>query len=123
MWIYWFLFIFVAWTALSKMSPVFASPRLSYQRIPGLFWFCLLVLLIGFRYEVGGDWISYIKMVEQSEGALLRNYLSIGHDPGYKFLNWVGSNLWGDIYLVNIVSAAIFTWGLLSYCRLHPRPE
>ena len=123
MWIYWFLFIFVAWTALSKMYPVFTDYRVTYQKIPGLLWFCLLVLLIGFRYEVGGDWFSYLRMVEDYDGALLKNSLSLGSDPGYNFLNWVGGNVWGGIYFVNVISAAIFAWGLLLYCRFQPRPE
>ena len=43
-------------------------------------------------------------------------------DPGYNALNWLfASQSWG-IYGVNLVSAVIFSIGLVIFCRYQPRP-
>jgi hypothetical protein len=37
-------------------------------------------------------------------------------------LNWFGANVVGDIYLVNLVCAVIFAYGLIAFARTSPRP-
>ena len=123
MWVYWILFILIGLTAISKMQPVVSQARNAYGGNAGFLMFSVLVIIIGWRHEVGGDWFSYFYSLESLKGEPLGRSLSLFSDPGYQFLNWVGSNIWGGIYLVNIVCASIFSWGLLSYCKFQPRPE
>ncbi len=76
--------------------------------------------MIGIRHEVGADWFAYLRYVENATGVSLTEALT-QNDPAYAFINWVGSH-WGGIYLVNTVCAAMFSWGLLAFCRSQPYP-
>lgn len=62
--------------------------------------FCLfvfLVVVIGFRHEVGGDWFSYLKIFNHIQQTELIN----STDIGYGLINLLSPN----IYTVNTVSA------------------
>jgi len=81
----------------------------------------VLTLFIGLRHEVGGDWFNYIPYLTRAEGLSLQEVIAWG-DPGYNALNWLfASYSWG-IYGVNLVSGAIFSAGLVLFCRAQPRP-
>ena len=43
-------------------------------------------------------------------------------DPGYMLINWLSLNLGTDIWLVNLISAMVFTWGLARFAREQPNP-
>jgi hypothetical protein len=76
--------------------------------------------MIGFRYEVGGDWRSYINFFEN-----LRYYSlsEIQHqDPAYIFANWLAIQSDLDIWAVNLLCAALFTVGLITFCGRQPSP-
>ena len=80
-----------------------------------------LTLFIGLRHEVGGDWFNYLPYLTRAKGLGLQDVFAWG-DPGYNALNWLfASYSWG-IYGVNLVSAAIFSAGLVLFCRAQPRP-
>ena len=60
---YWIFFITPAWIAL--LSPPLKSLGIDGKRplrVDGVWILILLTLtmVIGFRYEVGGDWINYL---------------------------------------------------------------
>lgn len=81
----------------------------------------LFVLVIGFRYQVGGDWQTYLFHLDQAR------YLSFAEtfaqsDPGYALLNWLAARTFGEIWGVNLVCGAIFSAGLLSFAKAQPRP-
>jgi hypothetical protein len=118
MWPYWLLFLVPASLAISQLKPI-PPPILMTQsdRWPVVWWgmFLVLVLVIGWRHEVGGDWASYILNME------LKRPQGFA-DPGFTFLYWLGRATGGDIYLVNLISASFFSWGLLDFCRTQPRP-
>jgi len=65
---------------------------------------------------VGGDWFAYISNMEISD------LFTESGDPANKLLFWLGINVGGGIYLVNLICAAFFSWGLLGFCREQPRP-
>jgi hypothetical protein len=80
-----------------------------------------LTLFIGLRHEVGGDWFNYLPYLTRAEGLSLAEVVAWG-DPGYNALNWLfASHPWG-IYGVNLVSGAVFSAGLVLFCRAQPRP-
>lgn len=83
--------------------------------------FVLLVLMIGLRYEVGGDWYNYLSMVEEASHQTLAK-ATFRNDPAYGLLNWLGARSGLGIYLVNTVCAVFFSWGLVVFCRSQPRP-
>jgi hypothetical protein len=78
-------------------------------------------LTIGLRYEVGADWKSYQFIFSYAGHADLDRVLLIG-DPGYQLVNWCVQRIGGDIWLVNLIAALIFTWGLYRFARSQPDP-
>ena len=121
MWPYVLAFAFVAWMALVENRP---WPPTGAGLRPGLTWiaaFLLLSLLIGLRHEVGGDWDSYLLYVDSMQGEGLEEIWRRS-DPAYQLLCWIGANVGGGVYLVNLLCASIFSWGLLAFCRRQPRP-
>ncbi len=122
MWPYWFLFLVAAWLATTRLRPVsgVGSPA---RRWPN-WWrmvFVLLVLMIGLRHEVGGDWGSYLAPIEAASYNSLLDIIGAG-DPAYGLLNWLAARSGLGPYFVNTVCAAVFSWGLVVFCRAQPRP-
>jgi len=120
MWPYWILFLLPAFQAISKIktNKFQASSELLSWRLLGL----LIFLMIGLRFEVGGDWfiylenlddlnVSFIEILEYGKGDLLFNFLS-----------WLGIQSGLGIFLPNLVAAAAFTFGLMIFCKSCPLP-
>lgn len=79
------------------------------------------IALIGLRYRVGADWYNYIIMFNGTKTQSLQRAVEVG-DPAYQFLNWASYQLGGQIWVVNLVSGAIFGWGLYRLCSVQPSP-
>ncbi len=77
-----------------------------------------LMQMVGLSYEVGGDWTTYVEML-QKVGFLGGAW---NQDPGYTLLNRLAFAAGLDIWFVNLVCAGIFTWGLLRFARRQPNP-
>ena len=43
-------------------------------------------------------------------------------DPGYALVNWSVAQVGADVWLVNLICGAIFTWGLIRFARIQERP-
>jgi len=122
MWAYWLLFLVPAGIAF---SPIRVDKNINFMlwAIVGL----LCILLIGLRYEVGGDWDPYLVYLDKARGLDLSiNKLlseAYGNATGYVFLNWaaiqLGFGIYG-IYFVNTICGVIFMVGLILYCRKQP---
>ena len=124
MWPYWFLFLIPAFQAVSKLR-IQAPPSLVGRLQPTLWLtvFFLIALMIGLRHEVGGDWGSYLSNLQDSENlTLLEIVANRRGDPSDGLLKWVASQSGLGIYLINSVYGMLFTWGLLTFCRMQPRP-
>jgi hypothetical protein len=81
----------------------------------------LAAVMIGFRYQTGGDWQPYLYIFE--EMSQLEFASMIAHDdPGYNVLNWVAHQLGLTIWAVNLVCAGIFAWGLVKFANHQPNP-
>lgn len=115
---YWLLFTIFAAGSLQYER----RDSLSRQRNPLLLAAGIFVMfMIGLRYQVGGDWGSYEGLYERARGLDLRSAISVG-DPGYSFLNWLAHYFEFEIWFVNLICAAVFTWGLISFARSQPNP-
>jgi hypothetical protein len=111
---YWLLLLLPLWACVQ-------GPRRPWSVWQAWLIGIALTLFIGLRHEVGGDWFNYIPYLTRAEGLSLSEVVAWG-DPGYNALNWLfASKSWG-IYGVNLVSAAIFSAGLVLFCRVQPRP-
>jgi len=122
---YWLLFFLPAYWAVSRLKPVYSNSVLILRdRWPTAwrFTFAILVLMIGLRHEVGGDWSTYILLLDSytdnNRSADTFNF----QDPAFVLLNllsvWTGLG----VYLLNLISAVFFSWGLVVFCRIQPRP-
>lgn len=80
-----------------------------------------MALMIGLRFQVGGDWYSYERI-----------FFAVGHlnlweavtngDPGFRLLNWVTHQVGGDLWLIDLVCGAVFVTGVYKVARLQPNP-
>ena len=116
--IYWALFGFFAAGALATRPMRPGVPVRQPFLIVGAI---LTAVLIGIRYKVGADWPTYDFMFDYAARASLGRVLQLG-DPAYEVLNWTVQQFGGAIWMVNLVCGAIFTWGLLRFCRAQPDP-
>jgi hypothetical protein len=123
MWPYWFLFLFPAWMAISRLKPAAGE----IVRWSSYWWwaFILLVTMIGLRHEVGGDWYNDWQAITGVRGpgetVLLSDALSKS-DVGYSFLIWLVNEIGFDVYTLDVLSAVPFAFGLIVFCRAQPRP-
>lgn len=116
---YWFMFLVPAWASIAARG----QPRPAGKNLE-MSWLIvgvLLCLLIGLRHDVGGDWLNYEANYLDMLGAPLAEVLTMG-DPGYYLLNWLSAQVGGGVYLVNLISGALFSVGLAAFCRQQPRP-
>ena len=87
--------------------------------------FALLVLMIGLRHEVGGDWYNDWQAVTGVRGpgaTVLLSEAIYRSDIGYSLLIWIVNAIGLDVYTLDVLSAIPFTWGLIVFCREQPRP-
>jgi hypothetical protein len=82
----------------------------------------LLVIVVGFRHEVGGDWLNYLPPLEIALEQTFKEGLMSGGDPAYGLLTWTSAHLGGGVYLVNAVCSAVFVAGLVVFARNSPQP-
>ena len=108
---YWFMYLVPVGMAL------FTSGH--FRRTNIIPWYIigfLFILIIGFRYEVGGDWNNYLRHYNSAMRESFSEALSHG-DPGHQFLNWLMTRLDWGVYGVNTIYGAIFTFGLIKFSR------
>lgn len=122
---YWLLFAYFA------LGAAFAAPRsgdpTTYLASPlrsGGFFLggVLIAAMIGFRYEVGGDWANYLVELVRAEYRDLDQVIFGGGDIGYNLLNWIVSRVGAGIWLVNLVCGVIFAWGLMRFASIQFEP-
>ena len=80
----------------------------------------LVGLVIGLRYKVGADWETLQIPV------LLCRLADLGGarngDPGYQLLNWSVQRASGELWQVNLLCGAVFTFGLFRFARANRTP-
>lgn len=113
--------MFPYWTAYLLVSLI-ALPKLKVARFGWLLIGLALTIFIGLRYEVGGDWYNYLGYFYRIQGLSFLQIFAF-KAPGYQVVNWVsyqvGTGLWG----VNLLMAAMFSWGLIRFVRRLPDPR
>lgn len=110
---YWLLLLFPACACV-------LGPRRRWSTWQALLIVISLSLFIGFRHEIGGDWFNYLPYLTRADGLTLGDVMIWG-DPGYNALNWIFARYSWGIYGVNLVSAFIFSVGLVLFCRAQQR--
>jgi hypothetical protein len=114
---YWLLFSLFAAGAVQYRP----DPRRLIQGGPLLLAMALATaLMIGLRYDVGGDWLNYIDILHD----ITLNGMGgpRAQDPGYGLLNLIAGKAGLGIWAVNLACGVLFTWGLVKFARRQPNP-
>ncbi len=124
MWPYWLMFLVPAAMAMQEVRRHPAGLA-SLQRTPVPLGWTLaglaIALLVGWRHEVGGDWFNYLRHFQ--DAAYNSQYAEFWNDdPGYRLLEWLALRFGWSMHGVNLIAAAVFSFGLLRFCRELPRP-
>jgi hypothetical protein len=114
--IYWVLFFVPVYFLFTKVKGGMHTSLLEW-RIFGFF----LIILIGLRHQVGGDWYSYLEALEFLNDIQWKDFFSM-REAGYKLISSFSITLGTSIYGVNFICAIIFTGGLLNLSRAQPYP-
>ncbi len=115
---YFLIFVLAAGSAI-------IAPRGAARKRGGLVAFtlfgALLALMIGFRWQVGGDWGWDIHRMFFYADRGVTDYVN-GMDPGYGLLLWLGWNSGFNIWFTHLVGGGIFAYGLARFClnEVHP---
>lgn len=82
----------------------------------------LLFLFIGMRYQVGGDWHSYVMQISQVDNDTSPLAILNIADPAYSILDYLGNRTGTGVYICNVVCAGLFMYGLSKFCQRLPNP-
>ena len=114
--VYWLILLI---PALALLHP----SRVDFNLQKILFWAFgfVLILAIGFRYEVGGDWDRYLFVYSYLDtGTFIQNFK--WNDAGYELFYWISMHVFNGIYFANFASAIVFVFGLIRFCQIMPMP-
>ena len=84
--------------------------------IINFFVLSFLILFMGMKYHVGGDWGTYIEFFNKSTQT---TKFSFSDDLGFLFLNIFFKKINFDFYIINIFSAVIFIYGTHSIAKYY----
>lgn len=107
----------------------FAAKRFKFKKDLDVFCtsllFLLLLVFIGLRHEVGGDWSSYLYWYNaiRDKGFDFSVYGLLFSDFGYNLANWISAKLNLGIYLVNTICGFIYLYGLFKFSTFFKREK
>jgi hypothetical protein len=80
-----------------------------------------LVVLVGFRFEVGGDWYNYFRYLWRGSLLTYSDLVNVD-DPGYMALNILSSSMGWGMTGVHVMGGFLFAFGTVVFVRSLPRP-
>ncbi|MCK5640815.1 MAG: EpsG family protein, partial [Gammaproteobacteria bacterium] len=89
--------------------------------LPIMLFIAIAVFMIGLRFQVGGDWVNYLRQFYILQYLSLEEVVTTS-DAGYAALNWLMDQLGWGIYGVNFASGAIFMAGLSVFALRMSNP-
>jgi len=113
---YWTMF------SLPVLAILVGRPKSNHRSLA--FWTIVVVaysFFIGLRYDVGGDWTSYLVHYDRMSNVPFAKVF-LEKDAGYAALNWLSNKVSGQVYLVNFVCGVILMLGVVSFSRRQPFP-
>ena len=124
--IYFFLFFGLVFLCLKNTSPNIIGLHNKYY-FDWLITFFVILLFIGSRFKVGGDWWAYKAYFTQVSDytSFIEGFkfdiLYLKRDVGYFLINWLARDV-GGIFLINFICALIFTYSLFTFSKFMPNP-
>ena len=99
------------------------KPRNRGFEVVSLFVMSLaLLILVGLRREIGADWLAYLDMFYLADTSTLLIAMQRS-DPAYMLINWITSRVVDEIWLSNLLCAAISIFGLAKFCYSRCTPH
>ena len=115
MFMYWTMFVIPALSALFGNKADVARTERRFQ--PGLALLLIgFVLIIGLRYEVGGDWFTYEEIIGYAGMEPLSTTLGY-KDPGFGFIAWASTRLGLGTYGASTFCGAVLIYGLWRFSK------
>ncbi|MED5601807.1 MAG: EpsG family protein [Pseudomonadota bacterium] len=115
---YWLLFFYPLIFLIRDSKNESSASRLAWH-----FGILVFVVMIGFRFEVGGDWFNYIRNINRGyDIGLSHVFGTLSSDPGYALISWLSLQLGSGIYGVNFLAGLVFMVGMSSFCLRQPFP-
>lgn len=123
--IYWAMFAVPAVFALVEPTGARARAATSaHLRARASFLWLLvafaLVIIIGLRWETGGDWGNYDRLVQSA--LWTDNPYGLLGDPGFRLITRLAAESSYGMLVVTMVSGLVVTAGLVRFCLAQPRP-
>lgn len=115
MWPYWLMFLLPLWAAL--------QPRQLRDRDRRIAWVAcavIYILVIGLRFEVGGDWLNYERIFHWAAARPIGELLVGGSDPAYYGTGWLIERMGGDLVHLNLLCAMVLVCGAFSLAKRQP---
>ena len=112
--------MFVYWTmfAVPALSAVLGGKREDggVRRTSFFHAFLLLAfaVIIGFRYEVGGDWFAYEEIVDYIRDETLFAAMANG-DPGFSLITWISTRIGTGATGPSVFCGVILIYGLWRF--------
>ncbi|WP_140420496.1 EpsG family protein [Novosphingobium sp. B 225] len=115
--IYWLMFAFPAVLAVMEPPGGIGRGRPTYA------WMLVaiaLIVIIGLRWQTGGDWGNYDRMVQSAYWT--RNQFGLLGDPGFGMLTRIAAQSQYGMLMVTGVSGVMVSLTLVRFCLAQPRP-
>jgi hypothetical protein len=119
--LYWLLFFVPLLTAIGEPRGAVAGQAKRSWGLGFQLYFVLLLLLVGWRHQVGGDWGNYLPTIDVALQQSFAEFIAQKGDVAYSALTWLSAHAGSDIYGVNLACALVFTYGLMVFCQNSPR--
>jgi hypothetical protein len=114
---YWLLFFSFAAGSFSNSEEVQRQRHGLMLRLAAI----LAIVMVGFRYRVGGDWFAYSRTFTYIGMLDLPDLVTVGgSDPGYSLVNWIAAQLGAGVWLVNLVCGAALIAGIYRIAVRQP---
>jgi hypothetical protein len=120
--VYFSIFFFASIMALTTEYSTKYSQLRPGWKVYWYFFFIFLLLTIGLRHSVGGDWGGYQRWFALAQEKNLFDLFTFSYDPSFSLINWTVARLGGSFYVVNFISTALFLWGFIKFVSRLERP-
>lgn len=90
-------------------------------RLAWVYYYCFLLLFVGLRHQVGSDWHGYLLIADQMKGLPFKALLDYPEFLYYLAV-WISVDMGWGIYAANLLTTAIFLFGVFSFCAKQKNP-
>lgn len=115
--IYWLMFAMPALFAVLEPPGGAGRGRFTFAWLVVLL---ALIAIIGLRWETGGDWANYDRMVQSAYWD--RGQFGVLGDPGFGLLTRIAAKSQYGMLVVTTVSGTMLSLALVRFCLAQPRP-